>query len=127
MVTGKPSLRVGSMATPGTVVYRPARTGGCAPVLTQTDEMLTLTHQQQRWIVDRTSGHLTQWLNNGVETLLSPLTDNFTRAPLDNDIGVSEATRIDPNAWVERWKAAGMYDITRGCCVVKESSMPARR
>ncbi|MBT1563952.1 hypothetical protein KK467_28955, partial [Klebsiella pneumoniae] len=36
----------------------------------------------------------------------------FTRAPLDNDIGVSEATRIDPNAWVERWKAAGMYDIT---------------
>lgn len=30
-------------------------------------------------------------------------------APLDNDIGVSEATRIDPNAWVERWKAAGHY------------------
>ncbi|WP_368267983.1 beta-galactosidase [Enterobacter cloacae] len=89
----------------------PAPVGG-PPVLTQTDEMLTLTHQQQRWIVDRTSGHLTQWLNNGVETLLSPLTDNFTRAPLDNDIGVSEATRIDPNAWVERWKAAGMYDIT---------------
>ncbi|MDM8621173.1 beta-galactosidase, partial [Escherichia coli] len=29
--------------------------------------------------------------------------------PLDNDIGVSEATRIDPNAWVERWKAAGHY------------------
>ncbi|HDC4635699.1 TPA: beta-galactosidase [Enterobacter cloacae] len=85
---------------------------GVPPVLTQTDEMLTLTHQQQRWIVDRTSGHLTQWLNNGVETLLSPLMDNFTRAPLDNDIGVSEATRIDPNAWVERWKAAGMYDIT---------------
>ncbi|MCP5575790.1 hypothetical protein NL318_27700, partial [Klebsiella pneumoniae] len=35
--------------------------------------------------------------------------DQFTRAPLDNDIGVSEATRIDPNAWVERWKAAGHY------------------
>ncbi|MFP1463630.1 hypothetical protein ACLB1E_31215 [Escherichia coli] len=30
-------------------------------------------------------------------------------APLDNDIGVSEVTRIDPNAWVERWKAAGHY------------------
>jgi hypothetical protein len=25
---------------------------------------------------------------------------------------VSEATQIDPNAWVERWKAAGMYDLT---------------
>ena len=41
--------------------------------------------------------------------LLTPLTDQFTRAPLDNDIGVSESTRIDPNAWVERWKAAGHY------------------
>ncbi|MGQ7173387.1 hypothetical protein ACUOCP_51115, partial [Escherichia sp. R-CC3] len=41
--------------------------------------------------------------------LLTPLRDQFTRAPLDNDIGVSEATRIDPNAWVERWKAAGHY------------------
>lgn len=48
----------------------------------------------------------------GETTLLAPLTDNFTRAPLDNDIGVSEATRIDPNAWVERWKAAGMYSLT---------------
>ena len=37
------------------------------------------------------------------------LRDQSTRAPLDNDIGVSEATRIDPNAWVERWKAAGHY------------------
>jgi beta-galactosidase len=44
--------------------------------------------------------------------LLSPVQDNFTRAPLDNDIGVSEVTRIDPNAWVERWKAAGMYAMT---------------
>lgn len=41
--------------------------------------------------------------------MLTPLVDQFTRAPLDNDIGVSEATRIDPNAWVERWKAAGHY------------------
>ena len=97
---------------PAPLFIAPPAPVGVPPVLTQTDEMLTLTHQQQRWIVDRTSGHLTQWLNNGVETLLSPLTDNFTRAPLDNDIGVSEATRIDPNAWVERWKAAGMYDIT---------------
>jgi beta-galactosidase len=77
--------------------------------------VLELTHQQQRWQFDRASGNLTQWWRNGVETLLSPLTDNFTRAPLDNDIGVSEATQIDPNAWVERWKAAGMYDLHPGC------------
>ncbi len=85
---------------------------GEPPVLTQSDAMLILMHRQQRWLFDRASGNLTQWLNNGVETLRSPLRDNFTRAPLDNDIGVSEATRIDPDAWVERWKAAGMYDLT---------------
>jgi hypothetical protein len=65
-----------------------------------------------RWQFCRTSGHLTQWWRDGQPTLLAPVLDNFTRAPLDNDIGVSEATRIDPNAWVERWKAAGMYDLT---------------
>lgn len=74
--------------------------------------MLEITHRQQRWQFDRQTGNLTQWWRNGAETLISPLTDNFSRAPLDNDIGVSEATRIDPNAWVERWKAAGMYDLT---------------
>ncbi|XWJ91154.1 beta-galactosidase [Phytobacter ursingii] len=65
-----------------------------------------------RWQFCRTSGHLSQWWRDGQPTLLAPVLDNFTRAPLDNDIGVSEATRIDPNAWVERWKAAGMYDLT---------------
>lgn len=39
--------------------------------------------------------------------LLTPLRDQFTRAPLDNDIGVSEATRIDPNAWVETLEGGG--------------------
>lgn len=76
------------------------------------DDRLEITHRHQQWLFDRVSGHLSGWRNRGAETLLTPLTDNFTRAPLDNDIGVSEATRIDPNAWVERWKAAGMYDVT---------------
>lgn len=44
-----------------------------------------------------------------MKTTADPLRDQFIRAPLDNDIGVSEATRIDPNARVERWKAAGHY------------------
>ena len=81
-------------------------------MLTQTDRILEIAHRQQRWQFDRATGNLSQWWRNGVETLLSPLTDNVSRAPLDNDIGVSEATQIDPNAWVERWKAAGMYDLT---------------
>lgn len=31
---------------------------------------------------------------------------------MDNDIGVSEVDRIDPNAWVERWKRAGHYQLS---------------
>lgn len=97
---------------PAPLYIAPAPQPGVAPLLTVKDTVLEITHQQQRWHFDRVSGDLTQWWNEGAETLLSPLTDNFTRAPLDNDIGVSEATRIDPNAWVERWKAAGMYDMS---------------
>ena len=79
----------------------------------------------QRWAFSRQSGHLTQWWRDGQPTLLSPVIDNFTRAPLDNDIGVSEATRIDPNAWVERWKAAGMYALTPHLlqCEVQENAL----
>ncbi|ENA0610137.1 beta-galactosidase [Enterobacter bugandensis] len=90
----------------------PPQPAGTPPVLTVLEDVLEITHGQQRWQFCRASGNLIQWWNKGVETLLSPLTDNFTRAPLDNDIGVSEATRIDPNAWVERWKAAGMYEMS---------------
>ncbi len=46
---------------------------------------------------------------------MTPLRDQFIRAPLDNDIGVSEVERIDPNAWVERWKSAGLYDLEAHC------------
>ena len=85
--------------------------GQVKPKLAVNDEVLEVSHLDQRWHFDRASGNLVQWWNRGTQTLRSPLIDNFTRAPLDNDIGVSEATRIDPNAWVERWKAAGMYNL----------------
>ncbi|WP_333850977.1 beta-galactosidase [Leclercia sp.] len=97
---------------PAPLLIAPPKVAGVAPQLTREDDALVVTHRQQRWQFNRTSGDLTQWWREGEATLLAPLTDNFTRAPLDNDIGVSEATRIDPNAWVERWKAAGMYSLT---------------
>ncbi|MEP8854697.1 beta-galactosidase [Enterobacter hormaechei] len=97
---------------PAPLYLAPPKAGGTPPQLTVQDEALDITHQQQRWQFSRLTGNLTQWWNEGAETLRYPLTDNFTRAPLDNDIGVSEATRIDPNAWVERWKAAGMYEMS---------------
>ena len=93
---------------------QPAAPGaaGIAPQLTSEEASFSVTHGTQRWAFCRTAGVLAQWWRDGEETLLTPVTDQFSRAPLDNDIGVSEVTRIDPNAWVERWKAAGMYALS---------------
>ncbi|MRS16670.1 beta-galactosidase [Enterobacteriaceae bacterium RIT691] len=96
---------------PGMLLVETNPEQGEAPQLAITPQFIDITHKDQRWSFHRDSGLLVQWWKNGEETLLSPLQDVFTRAPLDNDIGVSEATRIDPNAWVERWKAAGMYEM----------------
>lgn len=73
------------------------------------ENTFTVGINDKRWQFDRQSGLLTQYWIGDAAQLLTPLTDQFTRAPLDNDIGVSESTRIDPNARVERWKAAGHY------------------
>lgn len=80
-----------------------------APHLDVSESNFTVVANNTRWQFDRQSGLLTQYWISDEAQLVSPLIDQFTRAPLDNDIGVSESTRIDPNAWVERWKAAGHY------------------
>lgn len=80
-----------------------------APQLTIRDDTFTVIVSDKRWEFCRRTGLLTQyWLAEKAQ-LFAPLIDQFTRAPPDNDIGISEVTRIDPNAWVERWKAAGHY------------------
>ena len=91
----------------------PARktAAAAAPQLRVSEREFTVELDAQRWQFSRESGLLTQWWKAGEPALLQPLQDQFTRAPIDNDIGVSEAARIDPNAWVERWKAAGFYQM----------------
>ena len=95
---------------------------GEAPRLYVEAQAFDVVHGNQRWQFNRETGELTQWWRDGQPTLLSPVQDNFTRAPLDNDIGVSEVTRIDPNAWVERWKAAGMYAMTPRLLLCREQT-----
>lgn len=80
-----------------------------APQLKVENAAFEVVVNQQRWQFCRQRGTLSQYWIADAAQLLTPLTDQFTRAPLDNDIGISEVTRIDPNAWVERWKAAGHY------------------
>ena len=84
---------------------------GEAPTLRVSEHAFDIQLGEQHWLFSRENGLLTQWWKAGEAALLQPLQDQFTRAPLDNDIGVSEAARIDPNAWVERWKAAGFYQM----------------
>jgi beta-galactosidase len=85
------------------------------PQLQQDNSVIEIHHGAQRWQFSRTSGDLEQWWQTNQPMLLTALRDNFTRAPLDNDIGISEVERIDPNAWAERWKLAGMYQLTVHC------------
>lgn len=100
---------------PRTLHLAPPASGGVAPQLTQNEQQIEIVHGNQRWQFERASGWLSQWWQDGKATLLSALRDNFIRAPLDNDIGISEVERIDPNAWVERWKLAGMYQLEEHC------------
>ena len=99
---------------------------GQRPALAVEEDGYAIVHGNQRWQFDRRSGRLTAWCAAGENRLLSPPGDLFVRAPLDNDIGVSEADRSDPNAWSERWKAAGLYQLETEC-VSCEASLYADR
>ncbi|WP_142501888.1 beta-galactosidase [Klebsiella sp. 2680] len=96
------------------VVHAPAP-AGTAPALECSDNAWTVRCGAQHWVIDKQSGLLTHWRVDGVQQLLTPLRDQFVRAPLDNDIGVSEVERIDPDAWVERWKSADLYNLSPRC------------
>lgn len=81
------------------------------PEMVETEQLIEIRQQNQRWQFSKHSGELVQWLIDQQPQLLTPLRDNFTRAPLDNDIGISEVTKVDPNAWVERWQRAGFNHL----------------
>ena len=81
----------------------------------ETLEGFVATAGDSHWLIDRSTGLLSSWLKNDEQQLLGPLRDNFVRAPLDNDIGVSEAARLDPRSWLARWQAAGLYELQSRC------------
>ena len=79
--------------------------------ISETDERLTIRSEGNLWSINKTHGFIEQWIINGVDQMTTSLVDNIVRAPLDNDIGVSEVDRPDPNAWSSRWSAAGLWDL----------------
>ncbi|MFS1863306.1 beta-galactosidase [Vibrio lentus] len=85
------------------------------PQVIETEKQLTVIGDDYQVEFDVLTGTLDSWLVNGVEQLTSGLKDNFYRAPLDNDIGVSEANRVDPNSWIARWQAMGFDSLNPEC------------
>ncbi len=65
--------------------------------------------------ISKTSGELTNWLIEGAEQLESPMSDNFARAPLDNDICSSQVDHPSPDSWLSKWQAAGLYEWEHRC------------
>ncbi len=96
---------------PAALPARVAASEADAPQVITNHNLIAVELPQQRWHFSRVSGELLQWWVDRQETLLTPLQECFIRAPIDNDIGTSEAANVDPNAWVERWKRAGYHQL----------------
>ncbi|EAR09795.1 putative beta-galactosidase [Reinekea sp. MED297] len=78
------------------------------------DRQVLIECSVAKWQFDTERGELISWQKtSGDELLAAAPVDNFYRAPIDNDIGVSEAHRVDPNAWAARWQAAGVDRLQR--------------
>lgn len=60
------------------------------------------------WTFNTKNGWLVSWQDGQKEKILSPLIDQFSRASLDNDIGISEVARPDHNSWTQRWQDSGL-------------------
>lgn len=88
-----------------------------APMLKKQGDSIVVSSldDKHQWCWDRQTGLMTNWRIDGIAQILASPQDNFFRAPLDNDIGVSEIDNIDPNAWVCRWDIAGIGQWERQC------------
>ena len=88
-------------------------------LVAQTDAGFEIAAGESTWRIDADTGLLTSWVKAGQEMLHEALADNFLRAPLDNDIGISEAGRPDPRSWVARWQQSGLFDLQSRCLGIR--------
>ncbi len=85
-----------------------------------TDSGWQIVTKHSSYVLDRTNGQIVSWLKDGEEQLFAPPKDNFVRAATDNDIAASQADHPNPDAWLERWTTAGLYDLEHHCVDVIE-------
>lgn len=86
-----------------------------AATLTEQPDGWRITAANSQWWLDKLSGRITSWQKSGQEQLLAPIMDHFYRAPLDNDIGTSEADHADPGSWIARWQGCGLGQWQHRC------------
>ena len=67
------------------------------------------------FVIKKNNGRLTSWSLDGNEQLESSISDNFARAPLDNDICSSQVDYPSPDSWLSKWKSAGLFDWKHHC------------
>ncbi|KES17473.1 Beta-galactosidase/beta-glucuronidase [Gilliamella apicola SCGC AB-598-I20] len=91
--------------------------------LTENNNEFIVNWQNQSWQINKKTGQLSQWSKDKKSLLASAITDQFIRAPIDNDIGISGDfdSNNNPYAWVEQWKAAGYFDLNHQCLAIKAS------
>ncbi|MGL4777490.1 MAG: glycoside hydrolase family 2 TIM barrel-domain containing protein, partial [Aeromonas veronii] len=87
-----------------------------AATLSEQPDGWRITASNSQWWLDKQSGRITSWQKSGQEQLLAPIMDHFYRAPLDNDIGTSEADHADPHSWIARWQGCGLGQWQH-CCL----------
>jgi beta-galactosidase len=83
--------------------------------ISQQGEKLLVKAGDVTWQVSTAAGFITDWTIDGRALLDAPVADCFVRAPLDNDICSSEVDNPSPEAWLAKWKAAGLFDLEHRC------------
>lgn len=73
----------------------------------QKNEELHLSGKDFQLIFNTEQGSITHWEQDGIPLLKEGFRDNFFRAPLDNDYGVSNAD-VAPQGYVLQWENAGL-------------------
>ncbi|MWP60862.1 beta-galactosidase [Gilliamella sp. Pas-s25] len=94
--------------------------------LTETQDDYLVHYKNQCWQFNKITGQLCQWTKGNKPLLSSAFADQFIRAPVDNDIGISGDfdSNNNPFAWIEQWKAAGYYNLTHQCLGINISQSP---
>lgn len=91
---------------------------GEAPDFERRDNDLIVWTQNAQLVFNLSHGHWHTFLADEQNIFAKPPEDNFMRAFVDNDIGVSEVDNPDPNAWAVRWQSAGLTNLAKECLSV---------